>query len=907
MKIYGLQCEYKENPIGIDIKTPRFLWKTLNDESKRQIAYRVSVSSCDDFAKQSINDVWDSGIISCDLCTCDYSGIELRSSERYFWRVSLCDNEGVWHISNEIAFFEMGLLDDTQWSGRWIGSPTPERYVSLFRRIATLDKKVIKARAYLATAGFSELWINGSKIGVNVLDPSNTDYSKRLLYVTYDITENLNTGENAIGIMLNNGWASHARFLIQINVWYDDGSQNSVYSEFSEWVMIVSPIVSATIYSGEVYNTEYERPEWNLPTGEFAAKYHKEYWRVFCDQLPRTRNDNPSQYDQYANAFFDVMELPAPGGRLESQIIEPIKVIDTIKPESVIKTVDNSYLYEFEQNFAGWIRLEIEGVKGTVITIKYSEILNDDGTINMEYLRVSDPSYPLPMQTDIFILKGDGIEVYEPRFTYHGFKYVSIAGISEPIALDKVTGMVVHSSVSRSGFFECSDPLLNRLQKMIIWTERSNLYSIPTDCPQRSERHGWLNDLTARSEEAVYNFNLKLFFSKFVNDIKDTQDSFSGAISDTAPFRRGNYPADPVSSSYLILPDLLYMHYGDERQIRDHYEGMKKWTEFLLRNSHEGIISYSLYGDWASPIKLCHHNGFESPVSSITPGYFVSSAYLYYNVTLILKFAEILMKEEDIKYFSILKKNLKHNFNHVFLNSESANYANGSQGANVLALYLDIVPKKLLKNVVANIVEDIEKNDYHLTTGNLTTKYVFEVLSMYGKVDVAYKLAIQTTYPSWGFMMANGATTIWERWEHATGYGMNSHNHPMYGSIGAWFYKYLAGISPVEPGYKVFQIKPYIPEGMNSASATIETIYGSIVSSWEIIETSLLVKITVPCGTLAFVHIPTNKKSDKIYCNEILVFDESFLQSDNDIIAITSDEQFAVFEVKQGNYNFNVL
>lgn len=904
MKICSLQCEYKENPIGIDNLSPRFLWKQSGENHACQTAYQIIVSSSEEKAGAFKADVWDSGIVESDLCYGDYTGKKLESSCRYYWRIRICLNHTEWVECSETAYFEMGLLDGALWQGRWIGSPTPERYVSLFRRVVSLDKKPVKARAYIATAGFSELWVNGGKIGVNLLDPSNTDYSKRLLYVTYDITDNLNIGDNAIGVMLNNGWTSHARFLLQIYVWFEDGSRMSLCSEFGNWVMLVSPILSATIYSGEVYNSEYERPDWNLPADSFEKKYHKEYWRVFCDQLPRSRNDNPSQYDQYANACFDVLELPAPGGKLEAQIIEPIKVMEYIQPVSVEKAVDHSFIYTFDQNFAGWVRLKIKGARGTVITIKYTEILNDDGTMNMEYLRVSDPTYPLPMQTDVFILKGKGEEIYEPRFTYHGFKYISIEGVKEAVPLDQVTGVVVHSSVQTSGDFSCSEPIINRLQNMILWTERSNLYSIPTDCPQRSERHGWLNDLTARGEESVYNFNLKLFYTKFENDIKDTQDHFSGAISDTAPYRRGNHPADAVSSSYLILPWLVYMHYSDERLIRDHYEGMKKWTEFLYRNSHDGIISYSLYGDWASPIHHCHHNGFQSPVSSITPGYFISSGFLYFNITTLLDFAIILKKEEDVADLSARKKALKNKLNHVFFNSDTANYANGSQGANVFALYLGIVPKKYIKDVVANIVKDIVKNDYHLTTGNLTTKYLFEVLSMYGEVDTAYKLATQTTYPSWGFMMSNGATTIWERWEYETGYGMNSHNHPMYGSIGAWFYKYLAGISPVEPGYKVFQIKPYMPAGLDHVSASVDTIYGAIRSGWEKKGDSLILDITVPCGSKAFIHIPSGHKPKEIYCNDILAWNNHFVKSREDFTGVAYDEEFAVFEVNPGEYRF---
>ncbi len=904
MEIYDLQCESCTRPMGIGESSPRLSWKLRDIGRGDPSACRVYVSADPANPAKHAGDVWDSGIIAGDPCFCDCGG-DLESCGIYYWCVSLCDARGEWQDS-DTASFEMGLLDPGLWQGRWIGSPAPGRYAGYFRRVVSLDKKAVRARAYLATEGFSELWINGAPIGDSVLDPANTDYAQRLLYITHDITDRLRPGDNAIGIVLNNGWSRHARFLLQVLVWFGDGSRTGFCSEFGSWVLTISPILSATIYSGVVYNALYEKPEWNLPDSSFEKNHHRESWRFFCDKLPINRDENPAQYDQYARAFFDVLELPAPGGRLESQLLEPIRPMGTIRPVAVKKTAENVYTYSFAQNFTGWVRIEVSGKPGDVVTVRHSEILHDDGTLNMDYLRVSDPTYPLPMQTDTYILKGEGTECCEPKFTYHGFRYISIEGIGEELSFDRITGIIVHSAVEQAGRFECGNPLLNRIQDMVLWTERSNLFGIPTDCPQRSERQGWLNDLTARSEETVYNFNARLLFSKFLRDIQDTQDDFSGAIGDTAPFRRGNRPADPVSSSYLIIAHLIYRHYGDERPIRRHYEGMKKWTEFLLRNSHDGIVTYSFYGDWASPVGHCRHNGLVSPASAITPGSFISSGYLYMNVCLMAEFAGILNQADDAERFAGLRRSIRNTLNRTFCDPETGDYAGGSQGANVFALHLGIVPKKKQAALIRRIVSDIVRHDYHLTTGNLMTKYILEVLCDHGETDIAYQLAVQTTYPSWGYMISNGATTIWERWEYETGYGMNSHNHAMYGSVSAWFYKYLAGISPVEPGYKVFQVKPHVPAGLDRVDAEVRTVCGTAGVRWEKTGEGLRFEILVPEGTRSFAHVPVDGVNEEIRCGGELVWNGRFLNGSPDVTGVAADGRYAVFSLPHGRYRFDV-
>ena len=878
-----------ENPISIDMYHPRLLWQIDTAEhSFVQKAYQVLVYN---HGKEK---VWDSGVVYSSDCYCDYNGNQLESMQSYFWHVRIMNGQDEWLPYSEPAIFETAILDEKLWQGKWIGHPAPSNFVGQFRRLLTVDSAVNKAKIFLATDGYSELWINGKKIGNNVLDPANVDCKKNVMYVTYDVTEYLMVGENAIGVRLAKGWSDHQKFLLQGYIWHENGMVSSFFSDTANWKLNISPLLSATIYSGEIYNCVYESPEWNLPGGEFEKKYHREDFRIFCDYLPERRSQNPAQYDQYRYAWYFPIELSAPEGELTSQMMEPIQPIEEIRPVAVHLLEDGQYVVDFGQNFAGWVRLTLKNQGENRITIRYTELLNEDKTLNMDYLRISDPTYPLPMQTDVYITDTDQEQVYEPSFTYHGFRYVGIEGLKGDLSLDNITGVVVHSAVKRSGEFVCENQLINQIQENIVWTERSNLYSIPTDCPQRSERQGWLNDLSARLEGSFYNFGLKQFYTKFERDIKGTQDMVSGAIADTAPFRRANKPADPVSSAYLLIPQYIYMHYADCRPISEHYEGMKKWTQFLYRNSEDGIVLYSFYGDWASPEKFCQHNGISSPLSGITAGRYISTGYLYLNVCLMIEFAKLLNHRDDEKYFLELKHHLKDRMNEVYFNPSTCQYSTGSQAANVFALYLDIVPGEYKTKVAENIVADVIEQDYHVSTGNLMSKHIYEVLTEQGYVDIAYKLASQTTYPSLGYMVEQGATTVWERWENKQGYDMNSHNHPMYGSICAWFYKYLAGMSPVKPGFLVSCIKPYIPKDLGYVKASYDTIYGKLTSEWRKQDGKLYMDVSIPAGTIGHVYIPVQNGTDEVEMDL------------SQAISVTRFDTCVLVKVASGNHHFAV-
>jgi alpha-L-rhamnosidase len=459
---------------------------------------------------------------------------------------------------------------------------------------------------------------------------------------------------------------------------------------------------------------------------------------------------------------------------------------------------------------------------------------------------------------------------------------------------------VVRSSVEPSGTIETSSDLINGIQKMIWWTEASNLYSIPTDCPQRSERMGWMNDLTVRSEEAIYNFNMSRFYPKFLNDINDTQGE-DGAITDTVPFGWGRRPADPVSTSYLLLGWFAYQHYNDTRVLAEHLEGFKAWTDFLHSRTKDNIVDYGYYGDWSPPKAFGIGAIGSGALSKDTPREFMSTGYLYYDARLVSEMARVLGNKEDEAKYAELGKDVAASFNSKYWNESAGGYGSNNESMDAFALFLGIVPEDKVQRVVASLVKAVHDNGDHLTTGNLCTKYVLEALIKHGHGDLAFKVATQETYPSWGYMLANGATTLWERWEDLTGPGMNSHNHPMMGSVSSWFHKYLGGINPDPdgPGFKRIVIRPYPLGDLKWVRAEYKSPYGVIRSSWSKENGVFTLKCTVPVNTTARVHIPAQDEA------RITVGKKQAALAEG-VKSLGAHEGTSVFEVGSGDYEFVV-
>lgn len=869
--ITDLQCEYATNPLGIDILQPQFSWRLEGEKpGMHQLAYRIFVSDTPKGFGNKTKIIWDSGKIYSGTSTgIQYEGPEPESRKNYYWMVNvwMVGKPGVYR--SNAAHFEMGLLKPEDWQACWIGSPAnwPGRAL-YFRRRFVISGKVKKARAYISGLGYYELYLNGTKAGNQVLDPGTSDYSKRILYVTHDITSYLNL-DNVIAVIVGPGWYGIPKLRLQAEITYEDGRSEIIATNWDpdkNWLVGTGPIRESSIFNGELYDARKERNGWTLP------EYNTEF---------------PVRTESWINAVI----TDSPGGKMVAQIQEPIFIVETIIPKLIYQPNKGIYVYDAGKNLAGWAAIKVEGKTGTKINLKFAETLRQDGSVNQDNLRSAAAQ-------DTYILKGDSVEKWEPAFTYHGFRYIQVEGFPYMPDTDDIQVKVVRSAVKQTGSFECSNHLLNRIHEMVFQTEASNLHSIPTDCPQRDERMGWLNDMTVRIEQALYNFNLSRFYSKWISDIKDTQHP-DGTITDTAPFRWGFRPADPVSVSYLLLAYKSYEFYGNIKIVRDHYEGLKAWVDFLYSLSENGILNYSNWGDWAPPEEFGVAESVGSgAVSKFTPGALISTGFLFYSARLIAQLSSKLGNNVNKTHYTRLSEKVATAFNRTWWNEKQGGYGSNNQACNSFALYMGLVSEERKPRVLKNLVDDVKNHNYHLTTGNLCTKYLLETLTENGYAEIAYKIVTRETYPGWGYMLANGATTLWERWENKTGDEMNSHNHPMMGSVDTWFYKYLAGISPdfSFPGFERFIIKPYIIDELTFVKGEYNSVKGCIVSSWTKSPNALSLQVSVPCNSTAVVYVPSKNTSN--------ITESGREISSINLIKLGEEENYSIFEVRSGEYHF---
>ena len=847
--ITDLKCEYIECPVGIDILMPQLSWRM---ESKTrgtvQTAYRILVASSLEQLNANNGDIWDTEKInSSQSAGILYNGRAFESRKRYFWKVQVWDNHQADSWS-EPAFFEMGLLKQDDWKSGWYGYPggLPGRTL-YFKSSFAPQKQIQEARAYISGLGFYELHINGKKVGDHVLDPVQSTYNKRAYYVTYDIGSYLSEQTNSIVLPVAPGWFGSPRYRIQIEITYIDGSREFLTSR-NFLSIAVGPVMYATIFDGEHYDARLDI----------------------------------SGQDARASKMDD------PAGLMEAQKIEPIRVVDSLIPVSVKEPVPGVYVFDTGRNLAGWASLRVQGKEGDKVTLRFAETLYENGLVNQENLLYAKAE-------DSYILSGKGVEIWEPSFTYHGFRYIQIEGLPQPPGNGDIMVKEIRTAVDKTGTFRCSNPLLNDIHRMVANTEAANLHGVPTDCPQRDERMGWLNDMTVRIEQAMYNFNMSRFYPKFIKDIQDSQDS-NGAITDTAPFRFGMLPADPVSASYLLLALKCYEFYGNKQMIVAHFDGMKAWVDYLYTRTDNGIVNYSYYGDWCPPLEFTLK---PRPTSSDTPGKMISTGYLYYCAKMLSEMATIIGKNNEASKYASLASEISAAFNRDFWDEQTGGYASNNQASNAFALYMGLVKPENVERVAQNLAKDVEKHDYHLTTGNLCTKYLLEVLTEKGYAEVAYKIATQTTYPSWGFMLSNGATTLWERWEHATGNAMNSHNHPMMGSVGSWFYRYVLGVTAdiQYPAFEQFNIRPVIFNDLSFAEGELATVKGVIKIAWKKTGKILSFDVTVPANSKAVVYVPSSN---------IKTVTESgrAIGKVKELTLLKEEKDYAVLLVGSGSYHF---
>ena len=847
----NLLCEYLNSPSAVDVARPRFTWELRHSErGQKQAAYEVCVAT-DPRLETGL--VWDSGkVASANSTQVLYAGKKLESDTPYFWKARYWDGRGRDSGWSPTARFETGLHSPTDWRALWIGDKTQ------LRKEFNLEKKVKRARAHVCGLGYHELRVNGRKVGQSVLDPGWTTFDKRVLYVSTDVTDMLRQGANALAVMLGQGWFKSRALLLQLNIEFADGEKLAVISD-GTWKAADGPLPADSVYDGETYDARLETKGW----------------------------DGPGFDDQ---GWTPAALIMGPGGVLSAQSMPSIQVIDTIVPLKMANPAPGVYIYDLGQNLSGWALLRVSGPAGTRVRMRFAELLYDNGRLNRETLRAARAE-------DIYILRGEGEETYEPRFTYHGFRYVEVTGYPGVPSLDSLRGRVVHSAVRQTGNFSCSNPLLNQLQRNIVWGQKSNLHSIPTDCCQRDERMGWMGDAHGTAEEALFNFDMAAFYSNFVRDIQDVQDG-QGRITDTVPHIWGSRPSDPAwGTAYPLIVWYLYRYLGDTRIVEEQYDGLKKYVDYLRTREEDGLVAYSYYGDWVSVEQ--------------TPGSLVSAFFYLYDIEIVRDLARVLGRTTDVQAYDRLADKVRKKFRERYYDARSGAFAGGSQTANALALFLDIPGEKERGDVFGNLRDNIlYGHDTHLTTGIMGTKFIFDVLTRFGAPDLAYELAGQRTYPSWGYMIENGATTLWELWQNKTGPSMNSHNHPMFGSVGAWFYKALAGIDQAEGsvGFERVRIAPQVVRDLQYASGSIKTLRGQVSVAWNRTETGLQAEVSIPVNCEAEVVLPTlNLRNIVLREGKATIWsDQAFRSGVSGITEVKASASNLIIKAGSGSYSFNL-
>jgi len=697
-----------------------------------------------------------------------------------------------------------------------------------------------------------------------------------VLYVTHDVTHHLKAGGNAVGVMLGNGWyssdngnapgrqpyADRPKLILQMNIEFTDGESVSIVTD-DTWKASSGPITANDICNGEDYDARLEKPGWRSP--------------------------------DYDDTGWDKAEMAdPPGGDLTSQMMEPSRVMEVIKPVKILEVEENVYIYDFGQNFSGWARLRVSGPRGANVTLRHAGRLYDDHRLDARNNGGAN-------QTDTYILKGEGVEVWEPRFALHSFRYVEVTGFPGAPTLESLEGCFVCSAVKTSGSFRCSNPLINQIHHNVRWTFMSSFQSIPQDAAERSERVGWLGDTGFVAEDYMYNFHDASFWSKWLDDISDSQKP-DGDVPVVSPLHwRNIYEEWPAwKSSYPLFVWYIYRYYDDERVLERHYDGLKKLVDFLGAFAEDYIVSRGL-GDHMEP---------QTKISSFTPQHtpvsLTSTAYYYCDAWIQSQVAEILGKTGDAKRYSDLAENIKDAFNRKFLDEDTNQYATNSQTSNALPLYMGMVPEGREKAVAKNLVEDVMINhNGHLSTGIIGTNALEQALPESGWANVMYEITTQTTFPSWGYEVMKGATTIWETFEYCSQHSLNM---KMFASVEIFLYKCLAGISPASPGYSEIAIKPHIIDDLRDVSASIETVRGMTSSSWVKDGNGLHLDVTIPVNSQAEVSVPkmglenvTIKES-----GEIVWEGDSYVGGVAGITGGSEDDKYVTFHVGSGSYSFEI-
>lgn len=854
----NLRCEYLSQPMGVDVASPRLSW-TLESGERGQVqtACQVLVARSPQQLAAGVGDLWDSGkVVSSESLQVAYAGKPLASGMRVYWKVRVWDRQNKPSDYSGPAWWEMGLLDGTDWRATWIddGKPLPTEDADffkddpapLFRREFQVTRPVKQARVYVSGLGYYELSLNGKRVGDRVLDPAWTSYGRRVLYCTYDVTDQLRPGRNAVGMMLGNGWynplplrmwgrlnlrehlaVGRPRAILQMEIEYEDGTWETVVTDGS-WKVGGGPMVRNSIYLGEVYDARREQRGWD------EAAFNDTAWRP-------------------------VVAATGEVGPLRSQMMPPIRIARTLQDPTITEPASGVFIFDFGQNLAGWVTLRVRGSEaGRRVRMRFGELLHEDGSLNVmtsvcgqiKKAGAGGPGAPdVVNQEDTYICKGGGQEeVYRPRFTFHGFRYVEVTGYPGRPVPDALEAHLLHSAVAEVGSFECSNAMLNRVHAMVRWTLLSNMFSVESDCPHR-ERFGYGGDIVAASEMAVLNLDMSSFYAKAATDFVDAVRP-NGGFTETAPFVGIDDAglgdgAGPIGWG-TVQPMLLwqmYEYYGNRRLLEDYYPAARRYVE-LLQSKAQGHIVSQCIGD---------HESLVPKATELT-----STAFYYYDAMLLARMARVLGRSSDANKWENLAAEIKVAFVQKFLDAGTGKLSIGTQAAQAFGLYFDLVPKDRRGAVLDVLLKDIEAHDGHLTTGIFGTKYMLDVLSTAGRADVAYRMVTKKDFPGWGHMLDRGATTLWEHWEFSD--NVHSHNHPMFGSVSEWMFKHLAGIQPQVDavGFDRAVIRPQIVGDLQWVKGRYDSVRGPIVSEWKVEAKELTLHVAIPPGASAVVQLPTN-------------------------------------------------
>jgi len=913
-----LTCEYRTDPRGIDAVHPRLSWQVQSHlRGERQSAYRIWVADSPEKLTANRGNVWDSGKVwSGRSVTVRYGGPILASGERCFWKVRVWDKDGKPSPDSPPSFWQMGLLHPSDWCAKWISAPTPRDTKDggltlppcpYLRKTFTLPKPIKRAALYATARGLYALDVNGRRVGDAVFAPGWTDYTKRIAYQTYDVTDQLHVGQNALGAVLGDGWyggyvgfarqrdlyGTRPQLLAQMVIEYADGSRQTIVSDGS-WRGATGPILHSDFLQGETYDAR-RAPAWWRPVAVEPAAAPRKQVDVTARLRAMVKDDalavvagNEIAGDPAYNTVKalrvdytlagaahtrtvnedETLHIPAPGeapgalvlrravygvagggaGRpaLVAQTGPPVRVTQELKPRRVTQTAPGTYLYDLGQNMVGWARLTVQGPAGTQVRLRFGEMLQPDGTLYTTNLRSA-------RATDTYILNGRGVEVWEPHFTFHGFRYVEMTGCPGKPRPDAITGCVVGSDTPPSGTFACSQPLVNQLQHNIVWGQRGNFLSVPTDCPQRDERLGWMGDAQIFVRTATYNRDVAAFYEKWMEDVSDAQ-SAQGGFSDVSPRLVDSGDGAPAwGDAGIIVPWTVYQAYGDMEILHRHWAAMTRWMDYITSVNPDGLWTKRRnndFGDWLS-------------IAANTPKDVLATAYYAYDASLMARMARALGRTSEAAKYDALFAHVRDAFNAAYV-SPNGRVKGDTQTCYVLALRFGLLPPGLRPLAAKHLVDDIAAKNGHLSTGFVGVGYLCPVLTETGHNDVAYRLLLNDTFPSWGYSIKQGATTIWERWDGYTrekGFqdpGMNSFNHYSLGSVGQWLYQDVAGIDtdPDRPGFAHILIHPHPGPGLTRARAVYDSIRGRIVSAWRTDSAGLALDVTIPANTTATVFLP---------------------------------------------------